>query len=75
MKRFFLLALLTISAQALAEQPQPSALEQALGQRVMAEVNANIQASATIVDLQRQLATAQERLKALEDKQPKTSEK
>lgn len=54
---------------AVAQQPAaPSPLEAALGQRVMAEVQANVQANAMIVDLQRRLAASEAHVKALEDK-------
>lgn len=57
-----------ILAFALPALAQQSAVEQALGQRLMAEINANIQAAAMIIDLQRQLAAAQARVKELEPK-------
>lgn len=57
--------ILALASPSLAQQ---SAVEQALGQRLMAEINANIQAAAMIIDLQRQLAAAQARVKELEPK-------
>lgn len=57
--------ILALASPSLAQQ---SAVEQALGQRLMAEINANIQAAAMIIDLQRQLAAAQARVKELDPK-------
>lgn len=77
MKRVLIgLALLT-SLSAHAEQPQQlSPMQQALNERLGIEINANVQAAAIIIDLQRQLAAAQAKIKehdeaaAAKDAQP-----
>lgn len=75
MRVLFFSLLTTLLVAPASAQQQPSPIELALGQRVMAEVNANVQASAMIVDLQRQLAATQARVKALEEKyEPKKSD-
>lgn len=56
-----------LASQAFAQQQQ-TPKEQALAQRVGSEIGANIEANAIIIDLRQQLATAQARVKALEEK-------
>lgn len=71
MKRLLLIILLFAAPPAIAQPaPQQSPLEQALSQRLSAEIGASLQAAATIIDLQRQLASAQARIKELEVKAP-----
>lgn len=73
MKVVLSVALVLISSVALAQQPSPES--QALAQKLMAEINANIQCSAAGITLAQQLKDAQARIKALEDRyEPKTSE-
>lgn len=57
--------LLALMSTAFAQQPKPSPIDQALGIKVMEEVNANIQ-------LRAQLIAAQERIKELEQAKPET---
>lgn len=53
----------------------PTPEVQALGQKLMNEININIQCSATGISLQQQLSAAQAHIKSLEDKyEPKKSE-
>lgn len=61
---------LTLAAPALAQQapPQRPPMEQALSERLGVEIGACLNATATVIDLQRQLAAAQARVKALEEK-------
>ncbi len=56
-KLAIVLAMTMVSGMALAQQ-QPSTTEQALGQRVLNEINANIKCNADLLDLQRQLKAA-----------------
>ncbi len=73
MKRIALVLAL-LASPALAQQP--SAAEQALSERLIAEIQSNVQARAQLIDVQRQLVTAQTRIKSLEEKyEPKLSEK
>jgi len=71
MKGLVLAAALLLAGPALAEQQEQSPAEQALGQRVIVEINANLQAAAKIIELQRQLTAAQARVKELEAAAPK----
>jgi len=71
MKRVLIAAALLLAGPALAEQQEQSPAEQALGQRVIVEINANLQAAAKIIELQRQLTAAQARVKELEAAAPK----
>ncbi len=65
-----IVALLLAASPALAQQQQAAApqspMEQALSQRLSVEIGASLQAAATVIDLQRQLALAQARVKELE---------
>lgn len=63
--------LLVLTAPALAQQPSPPVSEQALAQKLMTEINAGIQCSATTITLQQQLAAAQAEIKELKAKMPK----
>lgn len=56
-----LIALLLLTVPAFA-QVAPAPLDQALGEKLVQEVNENVQLRAIIVDLKRQLADAQSRL-------------
>lgn len=55
-------------AQAASPQPQSTPLEQSLSQKLLEEINSNIQ-------LRSQLITAQERIKQLEAAKPKEPNK
>lgn len=55
-----------LAAQAQAPQQPPSAVERALSNRIVSEVSANVQASAKIIQLEDDLATARARIKELE---------
>jgi hypothetical protein len=59
---------------ALAQQQPapPSPNEQALGQKLMAEINASIACGANLITANQALATAQARIKELEDKLAKS---
>ncbi len=63
MLRYFVLALV-LAAPAFAQQP--SAAEQALSERLIAEIQSNIQARAQLIETQRKLAEAEAKLKAQE---------
>lgn len=66
----FTLALLVSSpaTPALAQQPT-SPMEQALGSKLIQEINASVSCVAGMVTVQQQLAAAQARIKELENKQ------
>jgi hypothetical protein len=66
MRRILFLCVVLASVPAFAQQQQPSAAEQALGDRLLVEVQANVQARAQLIEAQRQLAAAQARIKELE---------
>lgn len=68
MKRILVIATLLFSGPALAQQqsPQRPPMEQALSERLGVEIGAGLNATATIIDLQRQLAAAQAKIKELE---------
>ena len=51
-----------------AQPQQPSAEVVALSQRLSAEIGTSLQAAATVIDLQRQLAAAQAEIKDLKAK-------
>lgn len=57
--------LVTLVSQALAEQ---SAIEQALSQKILAELNAGLACSTKLIETQKQLDEAHARLKELESK-------
>jgi hypothetical protein len=67
MKRIILAALL-ISTPALAQQKPPSAAEQALGAKLMQEIQSGLSCSAGLITAQADLVKANERIKALEVK-------
>lgn len=72
MKRIVLAAVVfALVAPVFAQQPQQSPMEQALSQRLSAEIGINIQSAAVIIDLRQQLAAAQARIKELEAAAPK----
>lgn len=58
---------LAMNAAAYAQQPSPPEV-QALRQRVLIELNGNIQCATNMVDLQQQLAKSTEEVKRLTDK-------
>lgn len=57
--------LFVIGSVAQAQQVQQTPLEQALFQRLSGEIEANVRANAKIIELQQQLASAQESIKRL----------
>jgi hypothetical protein len=63
-----LLAFLLIAPAAAQQAAQQSPMEQALSQRLSAEIGASLQSAAAIIELQRQLAAAQARIKEMETK-------
>jgi hypothetical protein len=69
MRRLILLILLTAflaATPAIAQQQSPSAVEQALGSKLMQEIQAGINCSASSITVQADLAKAQARIKELE---------
>lgn len=62
-----LLAFLLSVSPAFAQQP-PTPKEQALGARIMFEVNASVECNANLITLQRENEALQARIKALEPK-------
>jgi hypothetical protein len=72
MNRAIAILMLALSTPAHAQQ-QPSPMEQALSQKLITEINAALQCSASLVTAQGQLqaAQAQARVKELEPKEPK----
>lgn len=54
--------------------PQPSASEQALSERLLSEIQSNVQARAQLIEVQRQLTAAQTKIKDLEAAHKKTTE-
>jgi hypothetical protein len=61
----FLSALL-LSSAALAQQQQPSPAEQALGQRLMSEIQKGVTCEAGVISLLAELAAAQAKIKELD---------
>lgn len=55
-------------SSALHAQTPPTPEAQALAQKLMSEINANIACSTNVITLQQQLAAAQAKIKALEEK-------
>lgn len=69
------LLLLCFSVSAALAQQQASPLEQALGAKMMREMNDGLQCSANVIVAQQQLAAAQAEVKRLTDKyEPKPVE-
>jgi hypothetical protein len=69
MKAILAIVALLIAAPASAQSaPPPTPMEQALSRRLSDEIGASLQASATIISLQAQLAAALARIKELEPK-------
>lgn len=66
--RPFILAAIILLVVSGANAQEQSPNEEALGQRLNIEINANLKSMAMIIGLQRQLAAVQARVKALEDK-------
>ncbi len=52
------------------ETQQPSPSEQALGEELMQAIQAKVSLRAQVIDVLRQLSTAQAKIKELEQKQP-----
>ncbi len=73
MKVLVFVACLLAPLPVLAQTPTPEV--QALGQKLMAEINANIQCTTAGISLQQQLVAAQAQIKALQDKYEKPEEK
>jgi hypothetical protein len=69
--RFILAVLLLVAMPAFAQQPQQPAspMEQALGQKLMEEINSNIQLRTQLVGMQDQIKDLQAKLKP-QDKPP-----
>jgi hypothetical protein len=62
-------ALVLFGVAAFAQQPAPpSAGEQALSDRLIEEIRSNVQARTQLIETQRKLAEANEKIKALEAK-------
>lgn len=62
-----LLALIFLATPAFAQQP-PSVNERAISAKLMAEINAGLSCSASLISTQDELTKAQARIKELEDK-------
>lgn len=67
MKVFSVFVALLLASPAIAQQ-QPTPIQQALGERLMREVNEGLQCSASLIGLQQELAKALARVKDLEEK-------
>lgn len=67
MKLFFISMALLMTSPAFAQQ-QPSAGEQALGAKLMQELQAGLICSTSLISVQTELAKAQARIKELEAK-------
>ena len=63
----FAIILALLPCQALAQQQQ-SPIEQALSQKILAEVNAGLACSAQLIEVKKQLDEAQAKLKDFESK-------
>lgn len=59
---------ITVLSPAQAQQQQPSPSEQALGAKLMKEINDGLQCSATVVSAQAEIQRLQAKLKELEPK-------
>ncbi len=69
MRILLILVIVALSAtSATAQQQTPSPAEQALGQKVMQEVQAAVSCSANLISVQADLAKANARIKELEPK-------
>ena len=76
LKRITVVLGILIASPAFAQQAQPTPMELALKERLGAEIGTTIDSVAKVIDLQRQLAASQARVKALEDKyEPKDPDK
>jgi hypothetical protein len=60
------IALALLATPALAQQQQPSFTEQAMGQKIMQEINNGLACSARLIEVQKQLETAEAKVKQLE---------
>lgn len=65
---WLLIALAVTVAHAQQPQPQQSPGEQALGQKLMQEIQSGVQCSMQSISLQRELATVQAEVKRLAEK-------
>lgn len=71
-RTFLTVAVLLVCGTALAQESQ-TPLEQALMQRLNAEVGGGIQCGAAYITLQRELTAAQQKIKTMEEKyEPKS---
>jgi len=61
-----ILAALLLAAPAFAQQASPA--EQALSERLLNEIQSNVQARAQLIEVQRKLTAAEARIKELEPK-------
>lgn len=68
--RVLALFLVLPTMQATAQQQQQTPLEQALGAKLLGEINAGLACSAESISLKAQLAAAQARIKEIEAKLP-----
>lgn len=66
-RAFIIAGALILTAPALAQPQQLTPMQQALNERLGIEINANVQAAAMIIDLQRQLAAAQAKIKEYDE--------
>ncbi len=71
MKRLAVLVALVVASPAFAQQAQPSSAEQALSDRLIAEIQSNVQARAQLIETQRKLAEAEAKIKAMDQGQAK----
>jgi hypothetical protein len=68
MKRFAVILFFFTLVYSSHAQTPPTPEAQALAQKLMSEINANIQCAAANITLQQQFQAAQTKIKALEDK-------
>lgn len=68
MKKVLVMALLLVSAPAFAQQQTPG--EQALGAKLMQELQSGLNCSGTLISVQRELEAAKAKIKELEAKEP-----
>jgi hypothetical protein len=68
MNRLILPVAIALALSPAHAQQQQSPMEQALSQKIVAELNASLQCSASLLTIQAQLQTAQSRVKELEAK-------
>lgn len=70
MVKFFSIVflLLTASASSAQQARQPSAIEQALSNKLTVEMNSTLQCSVSLIDTERKLVEATSRINMLEEK-------